>query len=210
MPKLERNESRRRPLLKILLIYHDFVSAAKANAALQLWAEVSGTGAELIIRPWRMDMLKFPPLAGEALDDARDVHLLVFVGQCALAIPFWFEDWLEDWAGSRRFQDAMLVVINADLVESEHPPVSPQLVDFAQRHHLEVLHSNSGDLNGGPSVVNPSQLGGGFRINNLTEPILREVSEGVSLGWGSLKDSTNDGWIEAPPSQQHYNEQRSK
>lgn len=183
MSKLEKDKTVQAPLLKVLLIYNDFLSAAKANAALRHLGKTSDTSVIWEIRPWRMDMLKFPPLADEALADARDAQLLVFVGQCASVIPFWLEDWLEDWAGSRQFPDAVLAVINAQSVNLEWLPVSQQLSEFAGRHHLEVLYGNPGSSDD-VTVLKVARNDTEFRTNNLTEPIFREVSQGINRGWG--------------------------
>ena len=121
--------------MKALILYHDFLSAAKANAALH--HSVAGVQIEWNIRPWRVDMLKFPPLAGEAAADALDAQMILFVGRCAEILPFWLQDWLNHWAARRHFPDVVLAAM------SDTIPAAPrdftQLTQFAHRHGLSLL-----------------------------------------------------------------------
>jgi len=172
------------PSLKVLLIYNDFASATRANAALQQWGRTSGTGVQWRIQPWRVDILKFPSLADEALVDARDAHLLVFIEQCANTIPFWLEEWLEDWAGIRQFQDSVLAVINSNSIGLEWLPVSQALSDFAKRHCLELFLGCPGNAVDVVSPLGFAQTEAKLHTNNLTEPILRELSQNSNRGWG--------------------------
>src|SRR5580692_4901818 len=96
--------------MKALIIYDNLSSFAKANAALQHSAQNADVNVLWSIRPWRVDMLKFPPTADEALTEAIDAHLIVFAGRCVQSLPFWLQDWLEQWAKYRRVEDAALGV----------------------------------------------------------------------------------------------------
>src|SRR6267378_5802818 len=99
--------------MKALIIYDDFDSAAKANTTLQHSAHKADFTVQWNIRPWRVDLLKFPPTADEALTEALDAHLIVFAGRSAQSLPFWLERWLEQWAKHRRVKDAALAVASA-------------------------------------------------------------------------------------------------
>src|SRR5882672_6063426 len=101
------------PTMKALIIYDDFDSAFKANATLQHSAQKADCAVQWNIRPWRVDLLKFPPTADEALTEALDAHLIVFAGHSAQSLPFWLERWLEQWAKLRRVKDAALAVVSA-------------------------------------------------------------------------------------------------
>lgn len=90
--------------MKAFLIYDNFLSAAKANAALHQWAAQSELMIQWDIRPWRAEMLKFSPLAEEAITDALDAHMLIFVSDYTRLLPFWLEDWLEEWLRCRHFR----------------------------------------------------------------------------------------------------------
>jgi len=81
--------------MKALIVYQDFAFALQANAALQHAVQYSDVWVQWNIRPWRVDLLKFPPSADEALADAADAHLIVFGSRCAQSFPFWLQEWLE-------------------------------------------------------------------------------------------------------------------
>jgi len=125
--------------MNALIIYHDFASAAKANAALQHAAQCSDVIGQWNISPWRMDMLKFPPTAEEALTDAAEAHLIVFAGRSAQLFPFWLEDWLERWARNRQIEDVALAVIREAGTDPLSIPVTPELSAFAARHGLNFI-----------------------------------------------------------------------
>src|SRR5271163_4397673 len=110
MSKLNRLNAPQDSIMKALVIYEDFACAERANAALQYSAQNADVSVQWNIRPWRVDMLKFPPAAEEALTEAMDAHLIVFVGRRAQSLSFWLQDWLEHWAKYRQIKDAALAV----------------------------------------------------------------------------------------------------
>src|SRR5271156_5278076 len=112
--------------MKALVIYDDFVCAEKANAALQHSAQNANVSVQWNIRPWRVDMLKFPPTAEEALTEAIDADLIVFAGRSAQSLPFWLQRWLEHWAKCRRIQDAALAVIPAQSTDTLSTSATPE------------------------------------------------------------------------------------
>ena len=122
--------------MKALLIYQDVASAAKVNTALLRSAQNLDFAVQWTIRPWRVDMLKFPPTAEEALTDATDVHLIIFVGRCAQSFPFWLEHWLEHWAKCRHFGEASLGVIDSSRIDTVATAIASQLTSFAKCHGL--------------------------------------------------------------------------
>src|SRR5882757_4043633 len=111
MTKLNQPDQPQDPTMKALIIYDDFDSAFKANATLQHSAQKADCAVQWNIRPWRVDLLKFPPTADEALTEALDAHLIVFAGHSAQSFPVWLERWLEQWAKYRRIKDALLAVV---------------------------------------------------------------------------------------------------
>src|SRR5271169_4058538 len=112
MTKLNQFKQTQNSTMKALIIYDDFCSAFKANATLLHSAYKADFAVQWNIRPWRVDMLKFPPTADEALTEALDAHLIVFAGQCGQSFPFWLERWVEQWAKHRRVKNAALAVVN--------------------------------------------------------------------------------------------------
>src|ERR1035438_1937569 len=102
MTKLNQFNQPQDSTMKALIIYDDFHSAVKANASLQHSAHKADFAGQWNIRPWRVDLLKFPPIGDEALTEALDAHVIVFAGHSAHSLPFWLERWLEQWAKYRR------------------------------------------------------------------------------------------------------------
>lgn len=129
--------------MKALIIYDNFFSAAKANTALQHSEQNADLVVQWSIRPWRVDMLKFPPTAEEALTEALDAHLIVFAGRIARSLPFWLQDWLEHWAKCRQIKDAALAVIGMEIEEPLSAAAKSDLSQFARRHDMNLLFNNN-------------------------------------------------------------------
>jgi hypothetical protein len=143
--------------MKALVIYDDFICLEKANVALQHSAQNANVSVQWNIRPWRVDMLKFPPTAEEALTEAIDAHLIVFVGRRAQSLSVWLQDWLEQWAKCRQIKDAALAVIGAGNAEAMSS--QSDLSQFARRHGLSVIFGDDG-------VIEDSLL----HVGSLPEP----------------------------------------
>jgi hypothetical protein len=141
--------------MKALIIYDDFRSAVKANATLQHSANKADLAVQWNIRPWRTDLLKFPPTADEALD----AHLIVFAGHSAQSLPFWLERWLEQWAKYRRIKDAALaVVIAGSSAALSSASAKPELSRFARRHDLSIIFDDK--ITSIPSSIEDKSSGG--------------------------------------------------
>src|SRR6266705_1445010 len=152
MIKLNQLDQPQDSSMKVMIIYDDFDSAAKANTTLQHSAHRADFAVQWNIRPWRVDLLKFPPTADEALTEALDAHLIVFAGQSAQSFPFWLERWLEQWAKHRRVKDAALAVVGAGSSEAlSSTSAKPDLSQFAGRHDLNVIFNDK--ITGIPSSI---------------------------------------------------------
>jgi hypothetical protein len=125
--------------MKALIIYQDFASATKANIALQHSAHHPEVHVQWNIRPWRVDMLKFPPTAAEALADATDAHLIVFAGCCNLSIPHCLQNWLDKWADCRQIEAAALAIFGSENSDELSASGALALSQFAKRHGLSVI-----------------------------------------------------------------------
>jgi hypothetical protein len=154
--------------MKALIIYYDFASAAKANAALQFSGQYPDVSVQWNISPWRIDLLKFPPTAEEALADAADAHLIVFAGGHNESLPFWLQDWLEKWAQSRLVKDVALAVVREGNADESPNWAMPELAEFATRHGLHFIF-DSQRMAGLPSVE------GGLRESNPAQSPLSEA-----------------------------------
>ena len=129
--------------MKALIIYQDFASAVKANGALQRTTLRADLHVQWNIRPWQLDLLKFPPTAEEVLADAVDAHLLLFSGCCVQWIPFWLQSWLENWAKRRQTVDAALAVVREENADMHSMAFMPELARFARRHSLSFIGGES-------------------------------------------------------------------
>jgi hypothetical protein len=125
--------------MKAFIIYDDFATTLKANAALRNSTRHSDVSVQWNITLWRVDMLKCPPAAETALTEAIDTHLIVFVGRCAQSLPSWLEHWLEHWAKCRQIEDVALAVSCEDGPDALSSPTSLELSEFALRHGLKVV-----------------------------------------------------------------------
>jgi hypothetical protein len=125
--------------MKALIIYQNPASAAKVNSALQRAAQHADASVQWIIRPWRVDLLKFPPGAEEALADAVDTHLIVFAGGIEHSLPFWLQHWLEHWTRCRQTGNAALAVCSEGIADALSISATLELSDFATRHGLDFI-----------------------------------------------------------------------
>lgn len=125
--------------MKAFIIYDDFATTLKANAAFRNPTRYSDVSVQWDITLWRVDMLKYPPAAETALTEAIDTHLIVFVGRCAQSLPSWLEHWLEHWAKCRQVEDVALAVSCEDGPDALSAPTSLELSQFALRHGLKVV-----------------------------------------------------------------------
>jgi hypothetical protein len=125
--------------MKAFIIYDNFATTLKANAALRHPTRYSDVSVQWNITLWRMDMLKCPPAAETALTEAIDTHLIVFVGRCAQSLPSWLGHWLEHWAKCRLIEDVALAVYCEGGHDALSSPTSLELSQFALRHGLAVV-----------------------------------------------------------------------
>ena len=125
--------------MKALVIYQDFASATKANAVLHELKCPGETRIDWEVVPWRMDMLKFPPMATEALMAATDAHLMLFAGGLPQSLPFWLLDWLREWAAARQVKDAAVAVTAGPKGDTPPATVISTLHQFATDHGLSFI-----------------------------------------------------------------------
>lgn len=126
-------------ILKALIIYDDFAIAAEANAMLQHTALEADAITHWNVRPWRVDTLRLPRRADEALAEAVDAHLIVFAGYRAQSFPSWLQDWLKQWVARRKIKGAGLAVVGGQSRHAFSLPAAPELSRFARRHGLSFI-----------------------------------------------------------------------
>lgn len=175
MSKLDKSDTLQYPAMKALIIYQDFASAAKANTALQHSAQHSEVHVQWNIRPWRVDMLKFPPTADEALEDAMDAHLIVFAGCCTGSISHCLQDWLEKWADCRQIEAAALAIFGGENSDKLSAAAALHFSQFVKRHGLNVIFDDRGviedSLFHAESLQNPEHCKSSINVQLLdTKP----------------------------------------
>jgi hypothetical protein len=130
--------------MNVLIIYDNFSSATTAVTTLQHAASRAELDAPSNIKPWRVDVLRLPVAADEALKEAADADLIVFAGPRAYQLPTWLKEWLECWAKRRQVGDAAVALIRDKTGAGQSTPAARELFSFAARHGLGfIIESDS-------------------------------------------------------------------
>jgi hypothetical protein len=124
--------------MKSLIIYHDVSAAVRACAVLRCAASRAKVRARWDIKPWRVDVLRLPLAADEAMREALDADLIVLAGPRVYSLPPWLNQWLESWANRRQAGDCALVVVR-EATDGKGPAPDPKLSLFAERHGLDFI-----------------------------------------------------------------------
>jgi hypothetical protein len=132
--------------MKALIIYDDVTCAANMTAILHRVAHHADMTVKWKISPWRLNLLKFPPTAKQALGDAAAADLIVFAVRCTPKLPLWLMEWLEEWARYRHIADAAVAIIGDGTPNVEEVPATAQLSQFARRHGLNFIFNNHGGI----------------------------------------------------------------
>jgi hypothetical protein len=138
--------------MNALIIYDSFAAAAKANATLKHSTDNLAFDVQWNIKPWRVDMLKFPPTAEEALTEALDAHLIVLAGRIAQPLPAWLLTWLEHWAKCRHVGEAAMAVFGIGKAVQISLLATSNLADFAKQHGLGLFYVESDELEDGQTI----------------------------------------------------------
>jgi hypothetical protein len=128
--------------MKALIIYDNFACAVKARSTLQRAAYRANAGAHSNIKPWRLDVLRVPSAADEALMEAADADLIVFAGPRAYSLPAWLEEWLECWVMRREVEDPALGAVRDGTGGELAALAAPRLSRFAERYGLSFIIEN--------------------------------------------------------------------
>jgi hypothetical protein len=87
--------------MKALIIYDTISPAFKAINSLRNADSSADAPTPLKIKLWRLGLMRFPSMAGEALREASDADLILFAVRRTQALPSWMKHWLERWAMHR-------------------------------------------------------------------------------------------------------------
>jgi hypothetical protein len=127
-------------MLKAAVIYDDFDFAARAAALLDRVAIRADEVIKWDVRPWRLDVLQEPSLAGAALDETADADLIVVALRKTPSLPDELTGWLESWAMKRQTVDATMMVFCPE-ENAASTPLWHSLKEFAEWHSLPFLGS---------------------------------------------------------------------
>jgi hypothetical protein len=125
--------------MNAMIIYEERDFARRASALLQRASDRADAATRWRVNPWRLDMLRWPPTAPEALRDAVESHLLVLALRHPTGLPRWLAGWLETWAARREVQEVALAVFDGQSGDTLSATATPELAAFAQRHGLSFI-----------------------------------------------------------------------
>jgi hypothetical protein len=152
-----RDENGFEATVSAVIIYHNVDFAAKAKAMLERATYETGETLHCSIKPWRVDMLKLPPLAEAALAEAAEAHLVLLAGIQSQTLLPWLVDWLEQWAKCRQVHEAALGVWDGGDPETGSARAATELSSFAGRHGLRLIFDDN-SLVGAKSSMFASDL----------------------------------------------------
>jgi hypothetical protein len=98
-------------VLKAVIIYDDFDSAAHTTALLERVARRADEAIKWDLKPWRLEVLKQPTLAALTVAVAANADLIVLALNHPHPPPAELRDWLTSWAKHRRTEDAAVVAL---------------------------------------------------------------------------------------------------
>jgi hypothetical protein len=125
--------------MNAVVIYRKCDAARKATALLKRASDRADEGMPCSVKPWRVDLLNWPQLAGEALRDAAEAHLLLFALGTDREPTSHLMNWLEAWAARRQVADAALAVFDVDGGDTLSAMAPKALSEFAGRHGLGLI-----------------------------------------------------------------------
>lgn len=128
-------------ILRAVIIYDDFDSAARATMLLERVALRADEAIKWDIKPWRFEVLKQPALAALTVAVAANADLIVLALGHKDSTRAELLDWLKNWAENRRIADAALLALPSD-APSTLSASWEELEAFAEAHGLMYLDHN--------------------------------------------------------------------
>jgi hypothetical protein len=139
--------------MKALVINDDLAVAVEANVTLQRATHYADAAVPWSLTPWRIDLLKIPQLANEALNDAADARLIVFAVRRPSSLPMRLIAWLERWATIRQTQEAALAILGGGNAKESLAQAALVLSQFARRHGISVISDDCGENDDKPKFL---------------------------------------------------------
>jgi hypothetical protein len=140
-----------RTVLKAVIIYDDFDSAAHATTLVERVALRADAAIKWDIKPWRRDVLKQPALAALTIAVAANADLIVLALHRTHVPPAELLDWLKNWAEHRRIEDAAVLTLHAD-TGSHSAKAWNKIKEVVESHHLTFLGSHKVSTHNGSAA----------------------------------------------------------
>lgn len=179
-----RDESVLEATMNAMILYEECGSAGKANRLLKRASDRADGATQWSVKPWRLDMLYWPPLAQDAQEGrGRGApHRAGGLRPCGGPAPA--AELAGRWAGHRQVQDAALAVFDGGNGGAFSVTAAPALCEFAQRYGLSFI---IGDLS--PAEVVPAEVWADLHEREVAQTatmahILERVSPGSYQHWG--------------------------
>jgi len=170
--------------LKAAVIYDDFDFATRAAALLERAAIRTDEAMKWDVKPWRLNVLKQPSLADDALGETIGADLIMVALCKTPSLPDELKDWLERWTMKRQIEDAAMMLFcpeeNATSLWLWH-----ELKEFAEWHNLLFLGSRS-LWDDGDSMAFVNRLWLRKQLPQPVEPMLESFAESAysNQHWG--------------------------
>jgi hypothetical protein len=129
-------------ILKAVIIYDEFDSAAHATVLLERVAHRAGAGVKLDIKPWRCDVLKQPALAALTVAVAAHADLIVLALDRVPSPATELLNWLKNWAEHRQVQDAAVLALGRGKSHSQSI-FWDKIREFTAAHDLTLLGNHN-------------------------------------------------------------------
>ncbi|HLX96455.1 MAG TPA: hypothetical protein VKU37_11990 [Verrucomicrobiae bacterium] len=129
-------------ILKAVIIYDDFDSAAHATALLERVAHRTDVGVKLDIKPWRCDVMKQPALAALTVAVAANADLIVLALDRIPSPTTELLNWLKNWAEHRRVKDAAVLALTTVKSRSQSTFWN-EIKTFTTEHDLTLLGNHN-------------------------------------------------------------------
>jgi hypothetical protein len=171
--------------MKAMILYDGGDFARKAQVMLARAAQRANETTQWKVKPWRVNLLRWPGIAAVALHDAAKAHLIVLAIHHQAESSSSLLHWLERWARRRQIQDGALAVFDGGNGDRLSATAAPELSRFAQRHGLSFIFGD----------VDPAEEESGLFARSLSErevaitptvqQILQPAGDGYDHHWGT-------------------------
>jgi len=128
-------------MMNATILYEERAAAKRAKALLEGASARTDAGTPWSVKPWRLDMLDWPPLAQAVLRETTNAHLVMLAVCGKEEFHPGFLSWLETWATHRQVRDAALAVVGGDGFSTA---AIATLDKFAERHGLRLILDKAG------------------------------------------------------------------